>query len=106
MAAFFVLIGFVVFGGAIIAAATMGAWVLRPLDRAAKNRRHPTQFTIADFFCLFLLIQLPMALVHALVPKSEPAAIWVLDGLGWFFFGAAWWAGVLRLSRAGIRRWG
>ena len=32
-------------------------WVLGPLDRAAKNRRYPIQFTLADFLCLFVQIQ-------------------------------------------------
>ena len=43
----------------------LGIWVFRPLDRAAKGRRCPTQFTIVDFLCLFFIVQAPTALIHS-----------------------------------------
>ena len=36
-------------------------WVFGPLDRAAKNRKYPIQFSLADFLCLFVEIQLAFA---------------------------------------------
>ena len=39
-------------------------WVLGPLDRAAKNRQFPIQFGLADLLCLFVLIQLPVGILH------------------------------------------
>src|SRR3990172_12694922 len=70
----------------------VGFWIARPLDLAAKNRRHPTQFTIVDFFCLFVLIQVPTALIHS-IPIGPGTAIqeWIpfaLDAYVWAAIGA------------------
>jgi hypothetical protein len=90
----------------------VGTWVFRPLIRAGRVRRLPPQYSIADFLCLFLLIQFPMALIHGYL---DPGAIgfsgrddgrtyvWVLDGYVWLACGALWWGSVRGLSRAGIR---
>lgn len=40
----------------IAIAVAVAVWVLRPLDKAAKDRGHAVQFTLGDFFCLFILI--------------------------------------------------
>ncbi|MBN1588307.1 MAG: hypothetical protein JW888_02210 [Pirellulales bacterium] len=81
-------------------------WIARPLDLAAKDRQHPTQFTIVDFLCLFVLVQAPTALIHAI--KNEPGvqieAIYLLDGFAWISVGLIWWKCVEIMSRAGIQK--
>jgi hypothetical protein len=84
-------------------AAVTGAGVLRPLDQAAKKSKLPLQFTLGDFFCLFLLIQLPTGLLHFWLSPLEDPEIWVFDGLAWVCCGLMWWVSVRTLSRAGIR---
>ena len=81
-------------------------WIARPLDIAAKNRKHPTQFTIVDFLCLFFLIQWPTALIHSL-PTSNVNIInryfpFVLDAYAWASMGVIWWKFAEIMSRAGI----
>ena len=78
-------------------------WVLGPLDRAAKNRRYPIQFSLADFLCLFVQVQLALAgpaLLFRGMEDKTPAvgasvAIVALVLL-------VWWTGVRTLSRAGV----
>jgi hypothetical protein len=85
-------------------------WIMRPIDEAATDRQHPAQFSLADFLCLFFLLQLSMGLVHWAFPSETAAVVWFLDAFVWFLDACAWfaltslwWAGVRRLSRAGIR---
>lgn len=78
-----------------------GRWTLRPLDKAAKGSTRPPQFTLVDFFCLFLLVQLPTGLIHGWLP--DYSAIWVLDGFAWGACAMAWWISVRTLSRAGVQ---
>jgi hypothetical protein len=79
-------------------------WVLGPLDQAAKKRRHPVQFSLADLLCLFILVDLPMGGIQCLVPEGDRvtggviAADVVVAGLA----ALVWWTGVRTLSRAGI----
>lgn len=70
------------------------------------------QYSIADFLCLFVLIQFPMALIHGyLNPRAigfsgrddDRTYVWLLDGYVWLACGALWFVGVRTLSRAGIR---
>ena len=50
-------LGMLLLAGLVAVAAVTGAGVLRPLDRAARNSRLPLQFSLGDFFCLFLEAQ-------------------------------------------------
>ena len=85
--------------------AGLGMWVFRPLDKAAKGRHCPTQFTIVDFFCLFFIVQAPTALIHSKTfAKEAGAAVYLLDGFVWICCGLIWWKSVEVMSRAGIRR--
>jgi hypothetical protein len=79
-------------------------WILRPIDRAAKDRRHPYQFTLADFACLFFLVQLSIAPGHFLFGEEQPQFVYVVVAYGWVASGLMWWFGVQRLSRAGVRK--
>ncbi len=85
----------------------IGIWIFRPVDRAAKDREHPTQFTILDFFCLFFIIQLAMAVIHwqfGLGPDAQMEYVYIFDGFAWFACGALWMKSVQLMSRAGIKK--
>ena len=86
----------------------IGTWVFRPVDRAAKNREHPPQFTIADFFCLFFILQLAMAIIHwqfGLVGEEATMHyVYTFDAFAWFACGTLWIKSVHLMSRAGIQK--
>jgi hypothetical protein len=77
-------------------------WVLGPLDRAAKNRWYPIQFGLADLLCLFVLIQLPVGLMHWTLHDMLGKGVVVLDVLLGVAATLVWWVCVRTLSRAGI----
>ena len=90
---------------AIIGAAAFPAvWILQPLVRAAGRRRHPAQFSLADFLCLAFLLQISMALIHWTLESDYTPARLVLffDAFAWCGLGALWWSGVRTLSCAGV----
>jgi len=84
----------------------IGRWIARPLDLAAKNRQHPTQFTIIDFLCLFVLVQVPTALIHSIKTGGsvgiQERVPYVLDAYAWGSIGVIWWKCAEIMSRAGI----
>jgi hypothetical protein len=86
---------FVVFGSPL--------WVLEPLDRAARNRRFPVQFSLADLLCLFALVQLPLGVAHWVIggPSINQSVLPVDLGIV-MLATTVWWSGVRTLSRAGI----
>ncbi len=95
-----------------VLALAIGRWIFNPVEQAARKREFPPQYSIADFLCLFFLIQLPMALVHGyfgggrsrfVVGELARAAPWILDIFAWFACGMMWWLSVRTLSRAGVR---
>ena len=81
-------------------------WVLGPLDRAAKNRQFPIQFGLADLLCLFVLVQLPVGIVHWVARSSEgqivESGVVTLDCAFVVAAVVVWWNCVRTLSRAGI----
>lgn len=78
-------------------------WVLGPLDRAAKNRRAPIQFGLADMLCLFVLIQLPIGGIHWLVRGHyDPQDAIVPDIIVALVATGVWWVCWRTMSRAGI----
>jgi hypothetical protein len=93
---------------AAISIAVIGVmWVLGPIGRAAKNRSYPVQFTLADFLCLFVLVQLALAgpaiLLRRSNERNDPvttACTLVAAIVGLMVL--LWWSGVRTLSRAGI----
>jgi hypothetical protein len=77
-------------------------WMLGPLDRAAKNRQYPIQFGLADLLSLFVLIQLPIGLIHWAL-QAEPHRVAVIfDVVLGVINTVLWWFCVRTLSRAGI----
>lgn len=89
--------GLVGFAGAFVAIWWIAVWVLRPLDDAAKSHRLPMRFTLADFLCLFVLVQASAAGL-----MIEGRAGWIIVGFGWVALGSMWALGVHTLSRAGV----
>jgi hypothetical protein len=80
-------------------------WVLGPLDRAAKDRQYPIQFSLADFLCLFVQAQLalggPALLFRHADRRDQSAAIIVMVFVTALSI-LLWWSGVRTLSRAGV----
>ena len=90
--------------GAICLAGIPFWWVLIPLDRAAKMRRCPTQFNLADIFCLFVLVQLLLGAIYWETPTAEVVGSdSVVVAILLCAMTLAWWIVVHRLSRAGVR---
>jgi len=90
-------IGLVGFAGAFLAIWWIAVWVLRPLDIAAKSQKLPMRFTLADFLCLFVLVQTSAA---GLLFEGQFG--WTIVCFGWAAFGSMWALGVHTLSRAGV----
>jgi len=87
----------------VVLAVWTAIWILQPVARKAKPRKHSRQFTLADFLALFLVLQLWMALVHAMFADGTGEARGLLDVCGWIVLGLPWWVCVQMLSRAGVR---
>ncbi len=79
--------------------------VLGPLDRAAKNRRYPVQFSLADFLCLFVEVQLalggPAFVFRSMEGKWMGPAVFVSIVIVAAVL-LVWWTGVRTLSAAGV----
>jgi hypothetical protein len=80
----------------------IGWWILAPIDRAAKFRTAPMRFSVGDFLCLFLAIQIPLAFVYRFVGEDVSAYYWVLTILTWAIAPIIWIACGHTLSKAGI----
>ncbi|MEN6496830.1 MAG: hypothetical protein ABFD16_21275, partial [Thermoguttaceae bacterium] len=65
--------------------------------------RTGTQFTLVDLLCLFVVLEIPLAWVGAAAAMPGDPRPWILGGFLAVYFGLVWWAGVRRLSQAGIR---
>jgi hypothetical protein len=93
------------FFGFVGIASLVGGWLWEPLDRAAKDRNCPPQFTLADIFCLFLWLQLALGAVHWEARGREASWPWLIgiDAILSFWIATAWWSLVRKMSRAGIR---
>ena len=79
--------------------------MLSPMVSATRDSRLPTQFSIADFFCLVLLLQVWMAAVYLFfrgIDQDKFASV-CCDAVGGAIFTMLWWTGVRTLSRAGVR---
>jgi hypothetical protein len=87
----------VIFGGG-----SCLVWVFGPLDRAARNRQFPMQFGLADLLCLFVLVQLPVGIVHWTFREDLQQGIVVLDIVLSVVATVVWWVCLQTLSRAGV----
>jgi hypothetical protein len=84
-----------------LALVAIGELILGPLDAAARHRRCPTQFTLADFMALVFLFQLPVALMRLALPR-EASSNGFVYGFAWAASSFMWGLSVRTLSRAGI----
>jgi hypothetical protein len=98
------IVGLVLVAGAI-GVTSWGClyWMLGPLDREAKKRRFPSQFSLADLLSLFVLVQVPIGGVKWATATEEFQAPAVVISI---VLGAIaiviWWVCVQTLSRAGV----
>jgi hypothetical protein len=76
--------------------------ILSPIDRAAKFRKAPVRFSIGDFLCLFLAIQIPLAAVHRFWNEDTMEAYWTFTIITWFVAPVIWYAGARTLSKAQV----
>jgi hypothetical protein len=96
------LIGMCVFVVLFGAIRWIGQWILGPIDRAAKAVRAPIRFSVADFLCLFIAIQLPLMLVNLLRSDDFEGLFWIFAVLTWVVAPIIWISCAIALSRAGI----
>ncbi len=93
------------FGFAWLSTWLSAKWVLGPLDRAAKNRNYPIQFSLSDVLCLFVQVQLALAgpaiLLRATEEKAQVVGITIAI-VAVALVLLVWWTGVRTLSRAGV----
>lgn len=95
----------VVVAGIVLALAPI-FWIARrilaPIDRAAKSRKAPVRFSIGDFLCLFLAIQIPLAAVHGFLGPETMDAYWAFTVITWLVAPIIWYFGGQTLSRAQV----
>jgi hypothetical protein len=88
----------------ILYIALPGRWIVRPVDRAAAARNAPARFSIADFFCLFWAIQLPLAFAIQLNRLETERFFWIALLLVWLVAPLVWVVCTRALSKAGVTR--
>jgi hypothetical protein len=76
--------------------------VLSPIDQAAKFRKAAVRFSLGDFLCLFLAIQIPLAAVHRFWDEDTMEAYWVFTIITWLVAPVIWFAGARALSKAQV----
>jgi hypothetical protein len=82
----------------------IGRWILGPIDRAAKYREAPVRFSIGEFLCLFLAVQIPLTLIYQLVEQDERHLFWLFTIITWVMAPIIWFACARALLKAGITR--
>jgi hypothetical protein len=78
--------------------------ILAPIDQAAKFRKAPVRFSIGDFLCLFLAIQIPLAGAHRFLGQDTMEAYWTFTIVTWLVAPVIWYAGARTLSKAQVTR--
>lgn len=82
--------------------------ILRPVDKAARERNLPFRFSMGDFLCLFWIVQLPLTFVFRLSgdQRDDSAEMnqfyWILTGAVWLVAPLAWMTVARALSKAGV----
>jgi TRAP-type C4-dicarboxylate transport system permease large subunit len=74
--------------------------ILAPIDRAAKFRQAPVRFSIGDFLCLFLAIQIPLAGAHRFIGEETMEYYWTFTIVTWLVAPVIWFVGARTLSKA------
>jgi hypothetical protein len=60
------------------------------------------RFSIGDFLCLFLAIQIPLAAVHGFLGPETMEAYWAFTIITWLVAPIIWYAGGQTLSKAQV----
>ena len=100
------IIGILIWVAGLGAMLALSGRVLGPLEQRGKRRQHRMQFTLGDWICLVIMIQLWAAIVHSFVAivGQQGSGVFIADIYGWGL-GVILWLGVVqRLSAAGIRK--
>ncbi len=94
-----------VVGIGIAAFIAVGWWILYPLDEVARRRpQAKVQFSIADFLCLFILIQIPFVAIPFMENDGDNVPKFVIAFLLAALGVTIWRTGVVALTRAGIEQ--
>jgi len=85
----------------------MGIWILFPVDYVGRARKYPIKFSIADFLCLFVTVQLPLSAAawfrsSYYSGRDYHEVEWLLVGLAWLVGPLIWLTAASAISRAGI----
>jgi hypothetical protein len=80
----------------------IGRWILTPIDRAAKLRIAPVRFSIGDFLCLFLALQLPLTAAYQIIDEEDRGPFWLFTIVSWIVAPTIWYACARALSKAGV----
>jgi hypothetical protein len=70
----------------------VGRWILGPIDRAARSREAPVRFSIGDFLCLFLAVQIPLAVIYQFVGAAEERVSWIFTIVTWKIAPVIWFS--------------
>jgi hypothetical protein len=76
--------------------------ILRPVDRAARERNLPFRFSMGDFLCLFWVVQLPLAFVYRVEGRETEPFYWILTLVVWAVAPVVWITCARALSKAGV----
>lgn len=90
------------FVAAFLSTVFIGRWILGPIDRAAALREAPARFSIGDFLCLFLVVQIPLAAIYQTADDDWRVPFWILTILTWIVAPLIWFAAAGALSKAGV----
>jgi hypothetical protein len=101
LAVFGVCLGLIACFGPVV---FIARWILTPIDRAAKSRQAPARFSIADFLCLFIIIQVPLAAINRLGGAEMEFDLWLLVIAAWVVGSLIWHVGARTLSKAGVAK--
>lgn len=85
----------------------MGIWILYPVDYVGRSRKFPTKFSLADFLCLFVTVQLPLSAVAWFQSRYSGSldfyeVQWLLVALAWILGPVIWLTAASAISRAGV----
>jgi hypothetical protein len=97
------ILGFLVYWAGVASVFFMLHRLLRPLERMRHMGPRRFQFTLADWLCLIVLIQVWGAVVHTLMREVQASHLIVFDLAGWGVIGAVWLVAVSRLSAIGVK---
>jgi hypothetical protein len=88
----------------VIPLVVIGRWILAPIDRAAKSREAPVRFSISDFLCLFLAIQIPLAAIYRFTDYDDHRPYWMFFAITWLIGPLVWYCCARTLSKAGVMK--